>query len=499
MDMRRLLRGNAATGTGTGCHKRRLADWHWHVGGMGRERSVTSFVPRPDREDLLPPIRRTVSYDAASARAESLPAWRYQDVLSAHTGHTAFVGDIPEDRATAEGVIDLFRQHGVAALRAVVSDCPDDGVDKEERADTSDSDDSDDDGGTPGHSESPSKWWALVLFESKDAAAKARCSRIVHDDGYGEEVTLRVEMVKLKEHLHASLAQDAAWNAGSGDHDPVTCRKSNLLASAWRELCTVRVDQLSKEQANEQRLQDAFSVCGELLEVSTHEPAKRLQIGVHHENASRGYWALLRFHHPESAGRAMTSDVRQSGSDWHEDAHMHVMRPAGLWHSVRWRKLNNHRKQEDSWVHLAYGSKTKRPNVRIELQACSRSLFRMRAGSTHGVGANTGLTDDQLHQLESEQDEAVAYTDSALTNALQESDQSQQPDEIFAVLRRRAPNVDERAMQAAVAGAKGQPMYLCKFMHTGKYRWVSVSISAHSTCASTPHSTATVSSAVFAG
>jgi tetratricopeptide (TPR) repeat protein len=426
---------------------------------------------------------------AALARSHSLPAKRYEDILSANTGHTAFVGNIPDSCATSEGVTALFKEHGITVLRAVVSDCPDehsvdaddlsDDDDEEEEAPAEDSDDGDSSAFSVGdEDDGPHHWWGLVLFDGKGAAAKARNHPIVVDEGYGEEeVKLRVERVQLKDHLQASLELDEAWAAGSVEHNPLACRKSNLLAAAWREMCTVRVDHLSEEQAQEDRLHDAFGVCGELLEVSTHEPTER---------NDTGHWALLRFHHPESAGRAMTTDVKQSGSsDLHEDAHMHVLRPAGLWHSERWRKLNNHRKQTKSWGDLAYKSKHQMLSLEAQKRARSRSVSRMRS-STHSAGEATN--DDDLHRLEDQQDDAIAYSDSELERTIskrinEEGYEPRQADEVFSVLRRRPPNSDERKLQGAVAGARGQPMYLCKLMNSGKYRWVSYHVLTHSVVA----------------
>ncbi len=411
------------------------------------------------------------------ARAENLPANRYRDVLSSNVGHTAWVGNIPDTCASVEGLTAAFKEHGINVLRAVVSDCPDEHVDDGMTS-------SDDDGSSAEEEEEwSSHWWALVLFESRDAAAKAR-NRDVHvNAGYGEVVRLHVERVQLREHLHASLELDEKWATGSMEHNPIACRKSNLLASAWRELCTVRVDHLSKLQADETRLHDVFGFCGELLEISTHEPTDRMDAGWG-EDLGTGYWALLRFHHPESAGRAMTTEVQQSGNDLHEDARMHVLRPAGLWHSDRWRKLNNHRKRVVSWTHLA---RSQDADKEVQKRARSRSVSRMRQGSAF-TGGDQSLSDHELHRLEDDEDNAVAYGDdeSVLSQAIltQSNDEGYvQTDEVFAVLRRRAPTSDERQLQCAVAGARGQPMYLCKYMNTGLYRWVSYHVLSHSVVA----------------
>jgi len=94
---------------------------------------------------------------------------------------------------------------------------------------------------------------------------------------------------------------------------------------------------------------------------------------------------------------------------------------------------------------------------------------------------------DEIHARENEEDDAVAYNDEALEKLLasQHIDpdhdmyQPNAEDEVFAVLRRRPPTSDERDMQDAVGGARGQPMYLCKLMNSGKYEWVSYHILTH--------------------
>ena len=426
------------------------------------------------------------------SRTQSLPASRYDDVLSGHTAHTAWIGNIPDSCATEDELRELFRGHGITVLRAVISDCPDEHDDGEDD-DGSDAESDVDDGATDSAAsaveEQGTDWWALVLFGSKDNATKARNTPIQAATGYGgDEVTLRVEMVQLKGHLRASLDSDGAWAAGSREHDSVATRKGNLLAGAWREMCTVCIDTLSQHQADEQRLHEAFGVFGELLEVISHEPTDRHRIGLHLENTAQCYWALLRFHHPESAGRAMTTDVQQSGNDSSHDVHMHIVRPAGLWHTERWRKLNNHRQQKTSWGKLAYSEQSEL-SVRSQKLARSRSPSRMAPGNHYNSHqSRKAMSLDEQHARENEEDDAVAYNDEALSKLLasQHSDpdhemyQPNAAEEVFAVLRRRPPTSQERHMQDAVGGARGQPMYLCKFTNSWKYEWVSYHILSHS-------------------
>ena len=402
-----------------------------------------------------------------ASRAHSLPAGRYEDVLTAHKEHTAWIGNIPDSCAKEKELRELFRGHGITVLRAVISDCPDEHAGEEDGGDA----DSDAEGDAE---EQGTDWWALALFGSKEEATKARNTPIQAVTGYGgEDVTLHVEKARIEEHLRASLDSDAAWAAGSHEHDKVGClatRKGSLLAAAWREMCTVRIEALSQDQADEQKLRGTFGVFGELLEVISHEPTDR-----HRVNAAQCYWAVLRYHHPESAGRTMTRDTNVG-----------AICAAGLWHTDRWRKLNNHTEEKMAWGMLAYAEHERQLSLHAQKQARSRSRVRMLRARRYAKLVALGAV-DEIHARENEEDDAVAYNDDRLGGVLasQHSDpdremyQPNADDDVFAVLRRRRPTAEERDMQAAVGGARGQPMYLCKLTISGNYEWVSYHILSH--------------------
>ena len=98
---------------------------------------------------------------------------------------------------------------------------------------------------------------------------------------------------------------------------------------------------------------------------------------------------------------------------------------------------------------------------------------------------DTNLSEDEVHRQEDKEDDAVAYDDSDESVLLRSitthaSANENLADDVFSILRRRTPNAEERQLQSAVAGARGQPMYLCKLMTSGLYSWISYHVLSHS-------------------
>jgi hypothetical protein len=207
-------------------------------------------------------------------RLSSAALEQYRDVTDSHHDTVVYVSGVPPFVGDA-ALKAAFCRHG-EVLRTLMKSIPDD---------------------TNGNHQS----WALVVFGDTASASKARFAQevLVEDDTYQESTRdwmarLQVERVGLIRQLSAA----SEWHASHAQK-----QAAREMVGAWRELCTIRVDDLSATQAKDQPLRDAYGKFGPLLEVSCHAPIALMG------GLKNGFWALLRFRNPESAGRAAHTPV----------------------------------------------------------------------------------------------------------------------------------------------------------------------------------------------